>query len=128
MNILFDTCAYIWYLTEPEKLSKKAIELISDKNNTFFLSSVSIWEILIKIKIGKLQIKGDIDKLTDITMLGDFIKQTKFGSDDANQITKIILHHKDPFDLMLICQSISNSYTILTPDVNIKKYNIQTLW
>lgn len=128
MNILLDTCTYIWFRTEPEKLSKKAVEIITDKENTFFLSAISIWEINIKVKIGKLQIKGKLEKLTNIHGIADSIMPVGFSMEDAEQITIMSLSHKDPFDLMLICQAITNSFAILTPDPYIKKYRIKTMW
>lgn len=128
MNILLDTCTYIWFSTEPEKLSKKAVELIGDKHNTFFLSAISLWEINVKIKIGKLHAQGQLEKLTGSQEYADIFKPIGFSVDDASQITKITLHHKDPFDLMLICQAMTHSLAILTPDPHIKRYKLETLW
>ena len=128
MNILFDTCTYIWFRTEPEKLSKNAVELIKNKENTFFISAVSFWEINIKVKIGKLQVRGILERLTNINGYEGSIVPLEFTIEDAQQITKIPLSHKDPFDLMLICQAITNSFVILTPDPCIKKYEIKTMW
>ncbi|MGI8420523.1 MAG: type II toxin-antitoxin system VapC family toxin [Candidatus Levyibacteriota bacterium] len=128
MNILLDTCSYIWLRTEPQKLSKYAAELIKDKENNFFLSVISLWEINLKIKIGKLHLEGELESLTNSQDFEDIIKPLSFYTKDAEQVIKMKLHHKDPFDLMLISQAMTNSYTILTPDPFIRKYSIKTMW
>lgn len=128
MNILLDTCTYIWFRTEPEKLSKKALALLESPDHNFYVSAVSVWEILIKEKIGKLRIKGDLKKLINVSEIADVFDMLSFTAEDAQQIININLKHKDPFDLMLISQAISNDYILLTPDKHIKKYKLKTVW
>lgn len=128
MNILLDTCTYIWFRTNPDKLSEKAVKLINDPHCIFFLSAISLWEINMKVKIGKLKVEGDLEELTHVQNLADIIKPLAFSIEDTEHITKMNLHHRDPFDLMLVCQALTNSLTILSPDPYIKKYNIQTIW
>ena len=128
MKILLDTCSFLWLVTEPEKLSKKAITLIKSKEHTFFLSSISLWEINIKAKIGKLKIEGDLNRLTNSEFFADVFEPLDFTAQDALQITDLKLYHRDPFDLMLILQAITNDLMILTPDRHMSKYKIKTLW
>jgi PIN domain nuclease of toxin-antitoxin system len=128
MNILLDTCSYIWFITDPGRLSKKAVTLIHDKESVIYLSAISLWEINLKVKIKKLQIKGELGKLIRVEEFEAIIKPLGFLANDSEYISKITLHHKDPFDLMLICQALSNDFTILTPDPHIRKYPIKTIW
>jgi PIN domain nuclease of toxin-antitoxin system len=100
MNILVDTHIFIWILKAPEKISAEHLHLLKSPHN-FFLSSISITELLIKSSIGKLNVNYNPVEMA----LKSGLKLLDYSADDASQLKNLPLHHKDPFDRMLIAQS-----------------------
>lgn len=117
MNILIDTHIFIWLLKTPEKLEAEHIKILKAPNN-FFLSSISIAEMMIKSNIGKLNVDYDPVEMA----LKSGLKLLDFSAQDANQLQNLPLHHKDPFDRMLIAQSLSQNIPIMTCDNKFKHY------
>jgi len=121
-KFLIDTHYLIWAMKNPEKISKKALEIIEDKNNEVFVSLVSLWEIAIKQKIGKIELLDNLKNFKkDVEQIG-FIWLPIL---DIHIFTtmQLQLHqaHKDPFDRLIISQAIQENLTIITDD---KKFNL----
>ena len=123
MKYLLDTHILIWLLTSQKSLSETVLSIIKNRENKICVSSVSIWEISIKISLGKLDIE---DKLpTDVVfecekMNIDLIDLTIRETATSYNLKNI--HHKDPFDRILIWQAIKNDFTFISDDKNVKKY------
>ncbi|MCU7833993.1 MAG: type II toxin-antitoxin system VapC family toxin [gamma proteobacterium symbiont of Taylorina sp.] len=117
MNILIDTHIFIWLLKKPEKLEPRHIQILKSPN-VFFLSSISIAEMMIKSSVGKLNV--DYDPIDMALKSG--LKLLDFSAQDANHLKKLPLYHKDPFDRMLIAQSLCQSLPIMTCDKIFKDY------
>ncbi|CAG5067722.1 hypothetical protein DYBT9623_00444 [Dyadobacter sp. CECT 9623] len=128
MNYLLDTHTIIWALTAPEKLSKTASRILSDSNNNIFVSAISFWEISLKFSLGKLTISNYRPELFPQACLA-----TGFQIIDLQYVTASTyhnlspIHHKDPFDRMLIWQAISSQYTLVTGDNSIHAYAAEGL-
>lgn len=118
MKIIIDTHIFLWAISEPNKLSKKHIEELETLSNTIYVSSISIVEIMIKNAIGKLAI--DVD-LVEVTKNSGF-ESLDFTANDALILEDMPLHHKDPFDRMLISQAINHNYYIMSNDSKFKHY------
>lgn len=123
MNIILDTHIFIWALTQPERLSQKYREHIESLSNEIFISSISIAEIAIKSSIGKLDYSFDLD---DVIYESGF-ESLNFTVEDAILLKDLPFHHRDPFDRMLIAQSISNGYYIISDDSKLSAYNCKLL-
>jgi PIN domain nuclease of toxin-antitoxin system len=132
MKLLLDTHAFIWAVSEPGKLSRKAAAAIIDGENELFVSAVSFWEIAIKIRLGKLQPVG-IDHRT----LVDAAKSTGIGAipldageaESSHQLTED--SHFDPFDRMLVWQAITRKLTLVSADSILKRFDadgLKLLW
>jgi PIN domain nuclease of toxin-antitoxin system len=122
LKILLDTHILLWALRDSDKLKPEWKEIISDYNNTVFVSVISIWESIIKADLGKLDIKTPYYKtLTDgIKRTGfEFLELNSFHFERLETLEKI---HKDPFDRILICQALSQNLTLLTDDLLILQY------
>jgi PIN domain nuclease of toxin-antitoxin system len=128
MNILLDTCTFLWIVTDSDDLSENARRLFADPGNEVYLSVASAWEIIVKNRLGKLPLPEPIH---------DFIRTNRtlhridtYPLDEAAvlQLTRLPDLHKDPFDRILICQAIAGSMTILTPDTHITRYPVKTEW
>ena len=118
MNIILDTHAFIWWNDDPTKLSKAGREAIENKENIIFISTVVIWEIVVKMMLGKLEAPADPLK---VALSEGFIPLPITG-EHALTLKTLESHHNDPFDRLLIAQAKYEGFTLLTNDKAILKY------
>lgn len=125
MKYLLDTHTLIWSIFAPEQLSLKVTDILANKKNKIFVSTVSLWEISIKVAIGKLE----QEKFTIPGFL-DFCKQLNFTVLDIipqNTISYLDLplfkNHRDPFDRMLIATAIERNLALLSCDTKLPQYD-----
>lgn len=123
MRLIIDTHIFLWALAEPEKIAPAKRAAIEDEANIIHVSAISIAEIMIKSSIGKLEI--DFDPL-DMAIQSGF-DLLDFTAQDAALLKALPLHHKDPFDRMLIAQSINNHYPIVTDDGKFPLYGCRII-
>lgn len=128
MKILLDTCTFLWLITDDAKLSSKARACFIDPSNEIFLSSVSTWEMTVKYQAGMLPLPEFPHVLVPKYRLLHRIEALPLLEEDISPLSRLPSYHKDPFDRMLICQSIVQELTILTPDLSIHRYPIRLLW
>lgn len=127
MRALIDTHALLWHIEGSSKLSAKAREVIDSNANSIFFSIASIWEIAIKLGLGKLELENPFSELEELlTELEIEILQISFK--DAEQYLTLPLHHRDPFDRMLIAQAITHSLAVVSVDTAFDDYSVQRLW
>lgn len=128
MKYLLDTHAFIWYSEEDIFLPNKLKLTIENNNNEIFISIVSLWEITIKTQIGKLKINKTIDEII-FYLSKNNIQIININNENLKILFYLPLHHRDPFDRMLISQAISENLIFITKDKNIYQYqNVKTLW
>jgi PIN domain nuclease of toxin-antitoxin system len=120
MNLLLDTHVLLWWLDEHPSLSKNAKAAIADGKNIVFVSAVVIWEIRIKQALGKLKIPRNFRKVLDDQ---DF-EMLDINAEHAYAVANLPLHHRDPFDRMLVAQAKVEGLTVVTHDKRFKKYKI----
>ncbi|PIR59209.1 MAG: PIN domain nuclease [Candidatus Pacebacteria bacterium CG10_big_fil_rev_8_21_14_0_10_56_10] len=126
--ILLDTVTFLWVVTGSSKLSKKAEELYLNENNKVYLSSISVWEIVIKYKLGKLPLPEKPDKYIPAQRKLHGVEPLPLEEDDVVKLEKLKNLHSDPFDRMLVCQAIARDFVIVTPDRLIRQYSVKTVW
>ena len=119
MHVLLDTHIFIWWLNNDVRLSKKARLLIRDSEE-IYVSSASIWEAAIKIQLGKLKVH--IDLLVNSIASEGFI-ELPVSAVHAAAILTLPLHHRDPFDRILIAQAVSEPLRFLTADQTLQVYS-----
>jgi PIN domain nuclease of toxin-antitoxin system len=127
VKLIIDTHAFIWFLYGDKKLSSKAKLAIADGNNQCFLSSASLWEIAIKESIGKLNLSITNQRLEQ-RLLQNQIKVLPITLDHTFQVKVLPHHHRDPFDRMIVAQSMVEGLTIITADTEFSKYTLNILW
>lgn len=128
MNLLLDSHSFIWMHHEPHKLSVMVAMEILNPAIVLFLSIVSIWEIQVKIQLGKFKFK---DSLGDVVT-----EQQKVNSLQILPITlahileleNLPFHHKDPFDRLLIAQANVDNLTLVSADSKFSAYSVNILW
>ena len=123
MNIIIDTHIFLWLAADLKKVSKKHMQYIENLDNNIYLSSISIAEIEIKKSIGNLDFEADILKILD--EMG--IEVLNFDAKSAIMLGTLPMHHRDPFDRMIISQAITNGYKIITVDNKFKLYKCELL-
>lgn len=126
MKYLLDTQILLWALQNNPKLSQQAKNIISDKSNTLVFSSVSIWEVA--IKLGNGYTDGLLDPIFFYkALLSEGFQELTVNSIHASEVLKLPLIHKDPFDRMLIAQSRIENLILMTVDDKIIKYDVNFL-
>jgi PIN domain nuclease of toxin-antitoxin system len=121
MKFLLDTHTLLWTVFEPDKLSAEAQEIIVDQNNIIGVSLVSLWEISIKRNIGRLDIPKDF---FEMVTTGGF-EMLPLTIAQIEQYQKLPLHHRDPFDRMLVVQARQQKLVLITRDSEISKYDVK---
>lgn len=121
MKFLLDTHTLLWTVFEPDKLSAEAQEIIVDQNNIIGVSLVSLWEISIKRNIGRLDIPIDF---FEMVTTGGF-EMLPLTIAQIEQYQKLPLHHRDPFDRMLVVQARQQKLVLITRDSEISKYDVK---
>lgn len=128
MKILLDTHVFIWWHNDSKKLSQTAFTMIKDKENMLFLSMVSIWEMQIKLQLGKLQLQVSLPLLINEQQTKNGLHILPIALEHILTLEKLPSHHQDPFDRLLIAQSIYEKMPIITHDNQFSNYPISTLW
>jgi PIN domain nuclease of toxin-antitoxin system len=127
MELLLDTHAFLWYVSGDEQLPENIINKIGDNSNRCFISIASIWEIVIKLSIGKLEIKGGFNTIEDFLNNNDF-DILPVDIEDVKALLTLKFFHRDPFDRMIIAQAITSDLTIITKDENFSNYKVSIIW
>ena len=127
MQYLLDTHTFIWFIEDDKQLSQKAAKEIIDINNDCYLSIASLWEIAIKINIGKLILKTPFNDIIPF-LIENNIEMLPVKFEHLQQLMTLELIHKDPFDRIIIAQAIAQNYTIIGDDKNFKYYPVKCIW
>ena len=127
MKYLLDTHSVIWYLKASPELPKKIRDLIHNNETGIYISSVSLWEIVIKMSLGKLDINMPLDELLDIIKSKDF-NILQIEDECLKKLSNLPFIHKDPFDRLIISTALAENLIIITADENIKKYDVSWIW
>ncbi len=122
MKFLLDTQALLWWLTDDSQLGRQARELVEDPGNDVLVSMVSLWEIAVKTRIGKLQ--ADIKEITDAVRREGFTL-LDIGITHLLTLAGLPVHHRDPFDQLLIAQAITEDATFISEDRNTARYPVR---
>uniref|UniRef100_UPI0039893DD7 type II toxin-antitoxin system VapC family toxin n=1 Tax=Methyloglobulus sp. TaxID=2518622 RepID=UPI0039893DD7 len=122
MKVLLDTCAFIWLVTDDPKLSELAKEIFLDENNEILLSAVTGFEIAIKYSLGKLQLTEPPKEFVPHRMYANALTELPITMNHALALQNLPLHHKDPFDRLLVAQAMVNQIPLLSADQQLSAY------
>lgn len=128
MKYLLDSCTFLWLIAQPKELSQQVREILLKLENTLFLSSVSVWELSLKLARGRLELPGDPSRFFPAMREKYRVHTLPLGEADAVSVTKLPALHRDPFDRMLIAQALINDLVLLTPDEQFTKYPVKVFW
>ncbi|MBW6534805.1 MAG: type II toxin-antitoxin system VapC family toxin [Mariniphaga sp.] len=121
MNYLIDTHILLWYMVGDKRIDHIIQNKIEDVKNTIFLSNASLWEITIKLSIGKLKLKGTLADLKEYLDDKSF-KILEFDFEDLETLKNLPFHHQDPFDRLIVAQAKTKNLEIITDDEHVKLY------
>ena len=125
-TIIVDTHAFIWFISGDKKLSKTARKGI-EKADTIYLSVASIWEMAIKISLGKLELGQPFDKINEEIVNNGF-ELLDINFQHALVLSELPFHHKDPFDRMILAQAITENIPIISIDQHFPNYDVNIIW
>ncbi|MFZ1693038.1 MAG: type II toxin-antitoxin system VapC family toxin, partial [Flavobacteriales bacterium] len=122
MTILLDTQQFVWALVGDSRLSTRVAELLKSRKNEVLISMVSLWEIAIKISVGKLRIEGGVKAcVAELDRMG--MKMLPLVPAHIEAVEQLPMHHRDPFDRMLIAQAKVEGVRVITSDLAFLLYD-----
>ncbi|MDQ2101021.1 MAG: type II toxin-antitoxin system VapC family toxin [Tychonema bourrellyi B0820] len=128
MKLLLDTHTFIWWDSSPQKLSSKALAFCQNPENTLLLSMASIWEIQIKLQLGKLSLNLPLPELIENQQQTNNIELLPINLTHVLTLDTLPNYHKDPFDRLLICQAIVEDAVLLSGDSTLANYPVKLEW
>jgi PIN domain nuclease of toxin-antitoxin system len=128
MKLLLDTHSFLWFIEGNLNLSNTARSLIEDEENQRFLSIASLWEMAIKVSMNKLILQTAFTSLVMQQVYGNAIEVLEIIPEHLDVLAKMSFHHKDPFDRLIIAQSIAESIAVISKDREFEKYPVTLLW
>jgi PIN domain nuclease of toxin-antitoxin system len=128
MKLLLDTHTFIWWDSSPQKLSPKALALCQNPENTLLLSMASIWEIQIKLQLGKLSLNLPLPELIESQQQTNNIELLPINLIHVLTLDSLQKHHKDPFDRLLISQAIVEDAVLVSGDSILANYPVKIEW
>ena len=129
MNYLLDTSAFLWYVNNHRDLSVVARNLISDANTTMYLSIASIWELAIKANLGRgLILHEPFPIFIDEQLRTNRFHLLRISIEHLKRVHDLPLHHRDPFDRLLVAQSQVENIPIIPSDAAVDQYPVQRVW
>ena len=127
MKALLDTHAFLWALAGDARMSRRARETFTGPTG-LSLSIANLWEILIKVQSGKLKLPRPAGPYVLKKLAENEIEMLPISIDHMLALERLPMHHRDPFDRMLIAQSMEEDWPIITADPMFKQYPIRVIW
>ena len=128
MKILLDTHAFLWLITDDERLSEKAQKTFLNPGNRFFFSAASFWEICIKKSLGKISLESEWPQTIQNEMEINTIQWLPIEMPHCVKVSELPFHHRDPFGRMLIAQAMVEDMHLLSRDSRLSAYMIKRIW
>ena len=128
MRILLDSHCWLWSLAQPDRLAEDALASMRDGRNEVFLSAASVWEIAIKISLGKLTIFGPLTSFVPTRLAQQGLTSLPVTDRHAAHVTSLPHLHRDPFDRLLVAQAQIEGLALMTVDPEIARYDVELLW
>jgi PIN domain nuclease of toxin-antitoxin system len=128
MKLLLDTHVFIWWDSEPERLSPKVLSFCKDSNNILMLSVASVWEMQIKLQLGKMKPDLPIRDLIQSQQQTNDLQVLPIELEHVLELQNLPAHHNDPFDRLLIAQAKTEDAFLVSKDKVFSQYQVKSLW
>ena len=123
MKLLLDTHVLLWWLDDSPVLPDRVKDIIADGRNTIFVSAATVWEIRVKQALGKLSVPDSFRQVLDQQPF----ENLSITADHAHALAGLPMHHRDPFDRLLVAQSQAEELTLVTHDARMEQYDVRLL-
>lgn len=127
MQVLLDTHAFLWWVSDDPRLPPRARRVIQDAEDVF-LSMASCWEMAIKISIGKLQLAVPVERFVSEHLAASEFTLLPIELEAMGRVARLPFHHRDPFDRLLAAQALSGKLTVVSADPVFRKYGAKRAW
>ena len=124
MKLLLDTHAALWWLSGDDRVGESAAEYLTDSTNHVLLSAAVVWEVAIKRSLGKLEAPDDLTE----TLLSAGALPLPINLEHAAAVRELPLHHRDPFDRLLVAQAMIERATVVSADAALQPYDVTVVW
>lgn len=128
MRLLLDTQCLLWWFAQPERLNASAIKHIGNEANELWFSAASVWEISIKSSIGKLPLPEPVEDYVPSRVKAIGAETLPIFLSHALRVAILPLHHRDPFDRVLVAQAQVEGFCLVSSDSVLAKYKVDLLW
>ncbi|MDY0170137.1 MAG: type II toxin-antitoxin system VapC family toxin [Thermoguttaceae bacterium] len=128
MRLLLDTHAFLWFVTNDSNLSEAALEFVAEPTNEVLVSPASCWEIAIKVSLGKYLLTAPFEKFFREGIEENDMAVLPIDIRHAAVLSSLPMHHKDPFDRMMVSQAIAEQIPIVSRDASLDAYGVRRLW
>ena len=127
MKLLLDTHVFLWFFETSGKLSPPARQALTSSENECYLSIVSVWEMQIKIGLGKLSCRRPLQEAAELAT-DDGLRILPVNQQHIYRLASLADYHHDPFDRLIIAQAMCEDLTIVTRDKSFPHYGVPLLW
>ncbi len=128
MKYLLDTMVWLWSVGPTENIGATGLEILRSGGEEIWLSAASSWEISIKAKLGKFKLPEPPGSYVRDRLARQSIRSLAITQDHTLKVYDLPLHHRDPFDRLIIAQALLESLVILTSDLVFRKYPVEIVW
>ena len=128
MKLLLDTHTFIWWTISAARLSSQALSLLQDRQNGLFLSLASLWEMQLKIQLGKLHFNSPLSQIVEEQQRINGLRLLAITPQHIYALGQLPFHHKDPFDRLLIAQAVTETLPLVSADPALAAYPAQIIW
>ena len=128
MRLLLDTHAFLWFINGDEKLNQHSKALIQESNNEVLVSIATLWEIAIKTSLNKLELLQPFEIVIPKELAENEFTLLPIKLEHLVELRKLPFHHRDPFDRLLIAQSLSEKLPLISKDDQFGNYDVERIW
>jgi PIN domain nuclease of toxin-antitoxin system len=128
VKVLLDTCTIIWATLSPSSLSRQARETIADESNMVLVSAASAWEIVTKVRAGRLPGVEKLERDYLDVMEDAGYTQLAIDTGSALRAGRLVAEHRDPFDRMIAAQALALDFVVLSPDSQLDQFGVRRMW
>jgi len=128
MRLLLDTHTLLWWVNDAHLLSRRARAAVADPKNECLFSLASLWEMAIKLSLGKLELPANIEAFVALHLVGGGFRSLEIEVGHVARVAQLPFHHRDPFDRLLIAQALEEELAIVSRDPVFKSYGVRRIW
>ncbi|MBS4028446.1 MAG: type II toxin-antitoxin system VapC family toxin [Ignavibacteriales bacterium] len=128
MKYLIDSHAFLWYEFGSQQLPQRVVDIIDNEENVVFLSLASVWEIGIKVNIGKMKLIEPLNNFVRRQILEYDYRLMEISFEHIIEAVSFPLHHRDPFDRLLVAQCKIENLPVISNDTMLDKYGVERIW